>query len=324
MPADLDYRADGTARIAVARTAAWHRMGVLVPDAMTAREALTLAGLDNWNITKQPLTTVGPDGTPLVVPGRVATVRYSEGVASVLGVVGEDYTVIQNEVAFAFADALLDVGGAHYESAGALAGVRRVFMSLSLPGGLTVAGEDPHNLLLSIITGHDGSMALTSLVSPVRTLCANTVTLALSTAKMMHKVWHTGSTEGKVAEARQALQLAYNYRDAFTVEMEKLLDQEMSSTAFEEFVESQLMPLEADASKAMVTRTEKARASLLQNYAGSATIPDTIRPTRYGALQAITEWQEWIKPSDVDAGAVSTLLGAGANARQRAFDLLTS
>jgi hypothetical protein len=101
----------------------WHGLGKIVTDYPTSAEALRFAGL-NYEVTKEPLFTtffnsdgLAHDYTKLV-PSHYATVRSDTG--AVLGVVGEDYEVIQNTDAFSFFDSIVGGDGILYETAGAL------------------------------------------------------------------------------------------------------------------------------------------------------------------------------------------------------------
>ncbi len=70
--------------------------GVSFLKSATAEEALKFANL-NFEVVKMPLQT---QDSNLFVPDHFATVRTDNN--SVLGVVGKDYKVIQNNEAFSF------------------------------------------------------------------------------------------------------------------------------------------------------------------------------------------------------------------------------
>lgn len=113
---------------------AWHGLGQTISDYPTSAEAILHAGL-NYEVEKRPLFTydtasnVGSKQnnnsiTQLIipeieVPDFCATVRTDT--EQPLGVVGNDYEVVQNVNAFSFFDTI--VGGKEgiwYETAGAL------------------------------------------------------------------------------------------------------------------------------------------------------------------------------------------------------------
>ena len=101
---------------------------------------MKLAGLD-WDVIPKPLFTEGASDP---IEGFVANVRNTDN--TVLGVVSEKYKAVQNRTAFAFTDALVGGGDVRYETAGALAGGRKVWMLAKLTGTTKILGDqvDPY------------------------------------------------------------------------------------------------------------------------------------------------------------------------------------
>lgn len=61
----------------------------------------------------------------------------------VLGLVGKDYTIVQNIDAFSFFDSIVGGGdGVLYETAGALEKGERIFITAKLPDYIRVGRED--------------------------------------------------------------------------------------------------------------------------------------------------------------------------------------
>jgi hypothetical protein len=111
---------------------AWHGLGTVVEEAPTPYQALHLAGI-NWNVIEAPLSattfTTDDDGmeTPVrvQVPDRKCLLR--DDTNEVLGIVSERYEVIQNRE---IADLIYEVATDDeitVESAGSLAGGKRIF-----------------------------------------------------------------------------------------------------------------------------------------------------------------------------------------------------
>src|SRR5690606_19715075 len=92
------------------------------------------------------------------------------------------YTVIQNEEHAGLLNALVDESGAHFETAGALQGGKRVFITMKLPGHMSIGGVDRVDQYLAAMNSHDGSSAFTFMISPVRIVCQNTLNFALGKA----------------------------------------------------------------------------------------------------------------------------------------------
>jgi hypothetical protein len=124
---------------------AWHGLGQIIESYPTSCEAIQHAGLD-YIVEKHPLFTYdsnnhvwgNPDAIPEIeVPNFFATVRADT--EQVLGVVGNDYEVVQNRDAFSFFDAIVGGGdGILYETAGALGNGERFFITAKLPDYIRV------------------------------------------------------------------------------------------------------------------------------------------------------------------------------------------
>ena len=100
-------------------------------------------------------------------------------------------------------------------------------------------GETTENYLL-VSSSHDGSHPIQASVTPVRVVCNNTLTFAIGhggrKAKQSFRIRHTQTTEGRVAEAREALGIAHTYLDAFEDEMKELINVSVNDKKFHEIV----------------------------------------------------------------------------------------
>jgi phage/plasmid-like protein (TIGR03299 family) len=192
----------GEAAVFVVGEVPWHGLGKVLQAAVTAKEAIKLAGLD-WTVEKRPLRTWGGDGASLEVPGWFATVRTDTN--AVLGVVSAAYRVLQNSEAFAFMDEAIQSGAAMWETAGSLKEGRRVWMLARIPNTVKVRKGDEVNPYALLSMGHDGGMAVHTLPTTVRVVCDNTLNLALGKADRHLIVRHVQSLKGKMALARHHL-----------------------------------------------------------------------------------------------------------------------
>lgn len=288
---------NGQAAFVSAREDAWHRLGTVLPDTFTAEEAMEHGLLGGWNVRKEPLlANVGGELIP--VPEKYAVVRdnpVERGRIDVLGTVGESYTVIQNEEHAGLLNALVDESGAHFETAGALQGGKRVFITMKLPGHMSIGGVDRVDQYLAAMNSHDGSSAFTFMISPVRIVCQNTLNFALGKASNVFRVRHTtGATKAIVQQAREALDLTFNFLDRFQEDAERLINTEFTRGQFEEMVEREFGAAE-DAHPATVTRTENKLDEIFTLYHDSYT-HEGLRDTAWAALNALTEWYDHYAP----------------------------
>lgn len=319
---------NGIVSFADSRTDAWHQLGQQVGHLMTAEEVLAEAYLADWNVRKNDLFTVGEDGSPVKIEDRKATVRTNPitGETDYLGVVGHGYKVIQNEESTAFLNALVDESGAHFETAGALRGGRGTFVTLRLPNYMrfNVPGSDKTDdmdLYIAALNSHDGSASYKVITTPVRIVCANTESAALSQAKSTWAVRHTTNALNAIEEARQSLSIAFTYADAFAEEMQKLIECEVDEQEAERLINSVFMVEEAE--------TERQR-NLRQDHAAGVMIGlnlETVRGfenTRYGLYNAVTEYIDHRIELGGERGApaAKALWGAYADIKSRAFQTL--
>ena len=188
----------------------WHHLGTLLTDPpATAAQAITAAGLD-WTVSKEPIEAV------VAVNGAYRAVGVNDHFAVIrrrkengltrldsLGVVGQQYKPIQNIDAFRFIDRLIQTGKIKYNTAGSLRGGRIVWVLARVNGTLQIAKDDLVDKYLLITTSHEGSRPVSIAFTPIRVVCANTLSLALkgATGDKRLTVRHTASAGARIEDA---------------------------------------------------------------------------------------------------------------------------
>lgn len=141
MAHDLEMK-DGNASMMYTGDTPWHGLGTRVDHITTASEAIELAGLD-WEVEPTPIYT--KQGNDFVqVPKRASITRKTDGKS--FGVVSNGYKPVQNHESFTFFDNLVDSGDAKYETAGALSGGQRIWITAKIGDTMQIAGEDSHDM----------------------------------------------------------------------------------------------------------------------------------------------------------------------------------
>ncbi len=190
----------------------WHNIGEVIKGTLSSEEAIKVAKLD-WEVIPMPIY----DEKGREIPGFKVNRRTSDG--KNLGVVTNKYKVVQNKDAFAFTDALLGEG-VQYETAGSLSSGKRVWMMARMEKTLLAEEEiDPY---LVFTNSHDGTGAVRVAITPVRTVCENTLNLALRKASRHWSCSHMGYIEHKLDEARYTLASAERYMEALEEEFGEL------------------------------------------------------------------------------------------------------
>lgn len=330
MAHELEIR-NGTASFVSARVAPWHRLGTITDHPMTVAEALELSRAD-YEVTKQPVYVEEGPGIYSAIENKMTTVRTDpDDPCRVipLGVVGADYTIVQNRDAFAFLDELprlhseiVEPSRAMVETMGVLFGGRRAFASIKLPREIKVSGEDRTDLYTVIVNSHDGSLALTSCITPIRVVCNNTVSAALRHADRVWRLHHTQNITGRMAEARRTLGLTYAYAEEFESEARELLSRPLS-TDRQVDVLKHLYPLPTDATD----RTRRNHDNRISQVLG-LTAADPAAGTAWGLYNGLVEQIDFYRPARATNGdreraavskAQSLAWGSLADEKARAF-----
>lgn len=326
---------NGRTAFVTARVPAWHQLGTITTDAMTAHDVITTALLANWNVRKIPVTgheTTGTTATgisdhTIAAPDKAMTVRTNPvtGATDYLGIVGRDYVPVQNEACAELLDLLIDASGAHFETAGSLRGGRRIFITMRLPDRVTIAGIDDLDLYLAVSTSHDGSMALRVDATPVRVVCANTQRLSLTRTVGHYTFRHTTNIKTKIAQARQAIGISYDYTDAFTAEAERMLNTTLAEQNFRAVCE-QIWPTPPTDAPTRTRTNHRRRADTLDYLFTDAPTQANIRGTAWAGWQAITEYLDFYAPAPNQTRRAERTLTSATTAvvKQKAHDLLTA
>ena len=102
----------------------------------------------------------------------------------------------------------------------------------------------------------DGSGAVQVCATPVRVCCANTMALALNTAKRKWSTKHVGDMQSKLEEARLCLQLADKYMTNLDIEADRLANARLYEEQISEILD-EMFPVDDKA-------TERKKNNILQ------------------------------------------------------------
>ena len=287
-------------------------------EAMSADTAIEAADLA-WRVDQYPLEAVaGEDGGGwrVAVAGHLANVRSDT--RRVLGVVGERYRPLQNRDALALCDAITDSGRVHWLGAGSTRGGARVFALMQLDREIRLGNAEGEELLplLLLRNGHDGRLAVTISVAPLRLACLNGMLLPLQDATRTWRARHTRQLEGKLGEARRALGLAWRYYDQLEHTATQLLHTPMGGGEFERFL-TRLVPMpkpNADETNGgrRVRHVERVREAIRTAYTSAEDLNE-VRGTAWGALQAVAAYVDHTQ----------TVRGAGRGRAEARFERAT-
>jgi phage/plasmid-like protein (TIGR03299 family) len=204
MAHELEIR-DGQASMFYVNEEPWHGLGTKLDRPATAVEAIKAARLD-WRVMKVPLYAVEGD-TSISVPDTFGVVRddlWGKKGCPVLGIVGKDYTPLQNSEAFSFFDPIVGQNAAIYHTAGVLRDGERIWLLAKLPSQIVVVGDDVADKYLLLSNSHDGRSAVQVKFTPIRVVCQNTLTQALSDGTTI-RIAHTPNMQERLKQAHRLL-----------------------------------------------------------------------------------------------------------------------
>ena len=281
---------------------AWHNLANRIfskDEEVTTQLMLDEAKLSNWNVRLSPLTEhISESWNDVSQAQLVLRTNPFNQETDVLATVGKRYNVIQNEELFAFADAIHDADPTcRWESAGSLRKGKVVFGTVEIPRTMVLdpqGANDETKLYLIVWTSHDGSVAVQAAVTPVRVVCQNTLNLAMRNAKQSFKIRHTQTADGKIAVARETLGLTLGYFDEFEKQAQALFAQSITDAEFSKLIKTIYPKPADDASKVALTKWEN-KVVLLDDLYHNSPTNATIKGTKWGALNALTERLDYFR-----------------------------
>jgi len=313
----MDNIAKTNGKDAFAATApAWHGLGQIVENAMTADQALELGGL-GFTVEKAPIH-FNLDGTQIDIEDKYATYRSDTNIP--LGIVGKNYKIVQNADAFEFFDAIVgDTNVAMYETVGALGNGERIFITAKMPEEINIGGHDRTQVYVLLSTSHDGSGAVVGAITPVRVVCNNTLNAALGAAKKKVYIRHTTNAQAKLADAHKVLDISHKFVEETQSILEKMATKKVSDASAIKLIEELFpSPEEAEAS----TRLKNIRDEVWQSYKNGIG-QEGIKGTAYGFYNGIAYFFDHTKEyKDDRVKFLNVMEGDGSKVLQKTADLL--
>lgn len=293
---------------------AWHGLGTVVDGAVNAEQALKLGGLD-FEVVKVPMH-VNVGGTNIVVPDKFATMRTDTN--DILGVVGNRYEIIQNKNAFSVFDGIFEQGQASFETGGTLGNGERVWLMAKLPDTIRIQGKDDVTEMHLLFTnGHDGKNTLQVMLTPIRVVCNNTLSAAISGKKVGEYITirHNAMAYDKMNLAAQTLGLVKKQIQVTNELFNQMAKVTISDKDMKVFLE---MLQNGDSTRAKNIREEI--TNFYHTGVGQAGTVGTV----WGAYNAVTGYVDHKRQSNADQMKrfESNAFGSGYDLKVKAMELL--
>jgi phage/plasmid-like protein (TIGR03299 family) len=268
----------------------------------SAEEALERSGLA-WSVEPTPLIT----GNGLDVTSHKALFRSDT--KRVLGVVGQDYEIVQNTTAFAFFDVIAERYGASYEFAGIIRNGRKLFLQARLGRSFDAVPGDRVDCFVTMVTSHDGSSSLRAFLTPIRLFCQNQLIRAIKAATTNVMLKHTSNVNDRLRDAMNVFHMSTQAFEVFEEKARYLARKLVDKQVVERFLNE---IIEETGSTRVKNQREKVR-QLFEHGRGNK------GRTAWDLYNGATEFVDHERTSDPEKALDSAMFGSGALLKEKAF-----
>jgi len=248
------------------------------------------------------------EGDFILIPGYNAVIHGES--KQVLNMVGSRYEIHQyNDWLLENIQSILDVsaGDLTIGSAGLLKGGGQAWLQVRPPESVTIGGDEMVPWILAT-TSHDGSLATQYKGQRQRTVCDNTLAIALGENTAEFKVKHMRGSSTRLGEARQALDIIYTAQDEFDQQIEQMMNTPFSEDQFRD-LNNGLYPLvqpdiDVDG-KVTNQRAINQRSQTVADLIHLWNTDERVTPfknTQWGAMQAHNTWFHWNRTHGTSGG----------------------
>lgn len=307
------------------RSDIWHRLGQEMEAGMSMAQWAKRAGLD-WTAVKVPAIPslegaqfdhIAPAHRIRAVPYRKFIVRSDTGAA--LGYVSDIYKPVQPVEVLEWFERYIGVDDRfELDVAGSLGGGEQIWATATFRDPLSIAG-DRHVARVLMTTTYDGTGSTINQGTMVRTVCNNTLNMALADKRAVVRTRHNTTFDAKkvgdeLAAIAQGFAEYKKIGDALA--LNKITAKEVSDF----FKECLDIPLEAKKEEISTRKMNQFEA-----VKGAYRVTQENEGARgaWAALQAITRYVDHDRTSGTDEKVFSTSqFGSGAAMKATAMGLL--
>lgn len=284
--------------------------------AVTSAEMIEKAGL-GWKVKQSPITFQS-NGLK-VYPERL--VNYRDDSGEPLGIVGENYKVVQNSTAFAFLDSLIGDSVESFIEAGSYKGGAVVYIRVKISGSLIFAGNenDVGEKFIDFKTSHDGSICLSAHLVALRLICKN----GLMGFKKLAGAARRHTPNLNLESIRESIGLMNSQFSLMEDLSRKMASEHFDPSYFPKVLqEIGVIPNSANKSKATTRALNIIDEVTSRFYNGEGSSLVGSKGTRWGAYNAITEYVDHFRGSD-SRRKESAFIGSGSTIKQNALEVLS-
>lgn len=325
----ITIRENGFAETAFVGETPWHGLGQAIEQDASIETWAVQAGMD-WTVEKAPVIYRIEDDH---LKGNIETfegqnVLYRSDTKAPLSVVSDRYHAVQPRAVLEFFRNLVDVGGFKIQVAGTLQGGKKLWALAETGRYADVAKDDTVGGYLLLSTSCDRSLATTARFTSIRVVCNNTLQMALRKSQSQGVVSFTHLSRFDPVALQSKLMGAVGSFGTFMEMANHLQSQQMNAKAAEAFLAALIAPIsQVKASAGQVVDITKNRtyAKILSLFDGEAKGSEMVGHTKWGMLNAVTEYYDHHLPSrSNDTRLDSAWFGKGDRVKNNALELLTA
>ena len=299
------------------RSAIWHGLGQELSEDSPIDVWKREAGMD-WQVRQAPMMFMNADNEPTAVEAR--KILYRSDNTFQLGIVGEDYKIVQPGQVLEFFDDLTRLHGMKLSTAGTLFGGKH-FWALAKTGqhASVLPGDDVDAYVL-LTTSADGTAATQARFTSTRVVCNNTLNIALSeNAKRMVKVTH--HREWDATQVKIDLGLLDKSWTEFKSNMDRLTKIAMDEKATRAFYQKVFFNPDKLAEDQGLAERRIVDKLMEKAFAGIGS--EMSAGTAWGALNGATElFTHWDGKRDQSQQFMDSYTGKHSNAKDKVFNAL--
>ncbi len=201
-------------------------------------------------------------------------------------------------------------------------GLDPVWMLAKMPESVSVVPGDTVDGYALVMTGHNGWTPYTARLTPIRTVCANTIALAMRDHAFV-KLTHVRSSADKLEQVKEMMTDLVTALKTTGETFTKLAGQKMSERQLGAYIKQVLGAKLTDEMQPVVAARHATILELAKSGKGVEFAPGTA----WAAFNAVTEYVDHVRPAEVKAPRMltqanqSALFGTNARLKNRALVL---
>jgi phage/plasmid-like protein (TIGR03299 family) len=292
----------------------WHGLGQAMPEGASIDEWRKQAGME-WRIQRSKVRyAVSRDANVEFEEMSDQHVLFRSDSKKPLGLVSEKYKVVQPSEVIEFFRDIAKAGGLELSAAGTIFGGRRFWATAKIGEASPTSVKDKIGGYLLISTSADGSLATEVRRTTVRTVCQNTLAMAMRDAAASVKVSHKSVFDPM--QVKEFMGLNEAAWEAFKHQVVRLANKPVILEA----AEATTAELLGGGDKVYATAGYNKILDLFQGEAKGADF-DGVNGSAWGYINAVTEYVDWFSRARTHENRfVSSQWGQGADLKQRALD----